>query len=93
MTYNHSNKDKKAISEFNKGKYVSHEVGIKISKSRKDKGMGKNNDMANPENRKKVGLSKIGRKKLTHESLPNRMIHASSVEWYKLIDQWYKICQ
>lgn len=90
MTYKHSDKAKKAISKFNKGKYVHPEVGKKISKSRKGKGMGERNAMSDPENRKKVGLSKIGRKKLIHDSLPNRMVHPSSQEWDKLLNEGYK---
>jgi len=65
MSENH----KRAISKANKGnKYAlgikrSEETKAKLSKNRKGKGTGKNNAMANPENRKKVSDSKRGKKR------------------------------
>lgn len=90
MTYTHSDDAKKAISEFNKGKKMSKKSVVKLKKNRKGKGTGERNSMSNLENRKKVGLSKIGRKKLTHENLPNRMSLPNSNQWNELLSIGYK---
>jgi len=64
--YNFSDKTRKKISESKMGhpSYERTEIILdKLRKNRKGKGTGKNNAMAKEENRRKVGLSKIGRKK------------------------------
>jgi len=63
-TYTHSEEAKEAIRQANLNKVLSEETKKKVSKSRKGKGTGEKNSMANPENRKKVSQSKIGRKRV-----------------------------
>jgi len=52
---------------WNRGIFCSSETKQKISKSRKGKGSGSSNAMATEENRKKVAVSKIGRKRIYRE--------------------------
>lgn len=66
LGFNHSEKTRKLMSEKKKGinPYKRTEQTNKnISEGRKGKCLGENNAMAKEENRKKVGESKIGRKK------------------------------
>lgn len=62
----HSKETKENMSKTKKGKNPyerTEETNANISKGRKGKGLGEKNSMSNEENRRKVGLSKIGRKK------------------------------
>ena len=63
-TYTHTEEAKEKIRQFHKNKKLTRETKIKISKSRKGKAKGKENAMANPENRNKVSISKLGRKRV-----------------------------
>ena len=62
MTYNHTEQAKKSISKSLKNRIFTEEWKKKISESKKGKLIGIHNPMSNLENRKKVGLSKLGRK-------------------------------
>jgi len=55
------------ISEAQKKRIRSDEEKLKLSENRKGKGLGENNSMSNPHYRKKVGDSKIGRKRYYRE--------------------------
>lgn len=81
MTYTHSEEAKKAISDANKGKVISTSQRMKQSISRSGKCIGSENVMADPINREKVRLSKIGTKKMVHASLPPRMVNPKSEQW------------
>lgn len=65
-----SKETRQKISEAKKGRIVSEETIEKWKNTMKEKNLiryGENNPMANPESRKKVGLSKIGRKRVYKE--------------------------
>lgn len=89
MTYSHTEEAKEAIREARTGIPLSHQHKKNVSDGRKGKGMGERNSMNNPENRKKVSLSKIGRKRLVHATLPYKMSFPDSDQWNKLIEQGY----
>jgi len=61
-----------------------------MSSNRKGKGKGLTNAMANPENRFKVGQSKIGRKKMSCPNKPSFMVLPNSQRWFALIAEGYK---
>jgi len=66
-TYSHTEEAKQKISKASLGKPKAKEHKKNMSKARRGKGTGINNAMASEENRKKVGLSKLGRKKVYME--------------------------
>ena len=61
MTYTHSEKSKKAIAEFNKGKKYTPETIAKISKAKKGTKMGADNVMADPAVREAHRLALVKR--------------------------------
>lgn len=65
-TYTHTDAAKHSISIAQKNRKRSKEEIEKIKKTKKERGcgLGERNAMANPENRKKVSQSKIGRKRV-----------------------------
>lgn len=63
--HRHTEETKRRISEKKKGKKHSELTKQRISEGRMNKGTGQTNAMANLENRKKVSLSKIGKRKYT----------------------------
>lgn len=65
-TYSHTEEAKKKIGAAHKGKIVSLETRKKIVENR-NHAKGERNGMSNPENRKKVSMSKIGRKRVYME--------------------------
>jgi group I intron endonuclease len=87
MTYSHTEEAKEKISKSRLGKKPSKETVEKQKQSRTGKGMGERNSMADPENRKKVSESKIGRKKYINIEL-NKFKYCfpgTEPEGYKLI--------
>jgi group I intron endonuclease len=88
MTYKHSEEAKKAIAESRRGKKWSSEMIQKMSDNRKGKAMGDKNAMASDDARKKVSLSKIGRKALFKGDI-KKLVIPNSEEWNKLISEGF----
>lgn len=86
----HSAEGRAAIARAHLGKKHSDELKKKMSNNRKGKGLGVLNAMSNPENRAKVGASKIGLKKLKHPTLPAKLAKPGTPKWDELITQGYK---
>jgi group I intron endonuclease len=88
MTYKHSEEAKKAIGKSRIGKKWSPELIKKMSDNRKGLAAGEKNGMASEENRKKVGLSKIGRKGLFKDDM-RKLAFPNSELWNQLIAQGF----
>jgi hypothetical protein len=85
-TFKHTEDAKKRISKNRSGIPVPNELRIKMGQARKGKGVGNNNGMADPINRKKVSDSKIGLKKLTHAEIKGyKLARQDSAKWNELI--------
>lgn len=89
-------KQKKSISIKNSEKCKRHQKRIrtpeeraKISKANKGQNMGEKNPMSKQDNRDKVAQSKIGRKLLYHDTLPNRFVRPNTEIWNSLLSIGY----
>lgn len=90
MTYAHSDDAKEKIAQSRLGKIWDKDMRQRMSSARMGKALGNKNAMANPENRAKVGASKIGRKRLSHPTWPFKMVHPNTPQWNELILIGYK---
>ena len=65
LSYSHTEESKVQISKSLKGRNIT--CNSKISQERMGKGCGSRNAMSDPEKRKKVSMSKLGRKRIYRE--------------------------
>lgn len=90
-TFKHTEDAKKRISKNRSGIPIPNDLRIKMGQARKGKGVGNNNAMADPLNRKKVSDSKIGLKKLFYVNEKGyKLAKPLTEKWNNLISLGYK---
>lgn len=90
MTYSHTEEAREKISEARTGMQFSESHKLRISSSRKGLGTGSSNAMAKEENRKKVAMSKLGRKLLVHPNTGCRkLVNPNSPLWQELLAEGF----